>query len=137
MKINKQKPHWKWSREKSHTRVTRHTLLSSTGSGLHFQGMQYYIQYNTQEVIPHCYPGWGWRKDSPYPSNSSAQGRLPLLGHCKSLHFKLLVPSNGLSVYNSPSQGHQRASLSFVSLDLCVVHPQNARPALQFFVFPK
>lgn len=64
----------------------------------------------------------GRRKDSSFPSNSSANGRLPLLGHYKSLHFKLSVPANGLFVYNSPFQVHKRASLSFVSLGLCVVH---------------
>lgn len=122
MKISKQRPHLKWSREarreNSHTRVIQRTLLAPTGSDTILPPQQ------EEEKIPSC----------PVTALPVRDCHNSVKSHGTS---QLSVSFNRLFIYNSPSQVHNKAFLSHVSLEFHMVHHKTTCPKLKFFVRPK
>lgn len=117
MKIKKQKPHlkriWEARRENSHAHVIQCTLLTPRGRDyLAFPKVSdtTFLPQQEREKIPPC------------PVTDHTMGDCHDLANKKSLYFELLVSSTGLLDDNSLSQVLKRAFLTFVSLDLYVVH---------------
>ena len=94
------------------------TVRSSLFMHVHSSSLSLAARLHQHGVICSHYVNNGW--------TSSRQTSLYIL--------RLSVCSSGVFIYHSTSQVHKTAFLSFVSLDLCVVHLQTTCPKLQFFV---